>query len=79
MDIEGDPVISRLFRFTRQSPQYEVGHLQRVAAVERHLSAFPGIFIIGSGFRAIGIPDTIADARDTAGRAADFIRQRVRS
>lgn len=76
MDIVGEPVISRLFRFTRQSPQYEVGHLQRVATIERGLSALPGVFLAGSGFRAIGIPDTIADGRETAGRAADFVRRR---
>ncbi len=76
MDIDGEPVIARLFRFTRQSPQYEVGHLQRVSAIERGLTALPGLFVTGSGFRAIGIPDTIADGRLTASHAADFVRQR---
>jgi len=77
MDISGEPVIARLFRFTRQSPQYEVGHRQRVATIERHLSALPGLFLTGSGFRAIGIPDCIADGRETGGRAADFVRRRT--
>jgi oxygen-dependent protoporphyrinogen oxidase len=76
MDINGEPVIARLFRFARQSPQHEVGHLQRVATIERDLAALPGVFITGSGFRAIGIPDSIADARETAGRAADFVRRK---
>jgi oxygen-dependent protoporphyrinogen oxidase len=66
-------VFARLTRWTRQSPQYEVGHLQRVAAIERHLAAIPGLFVTGSGFRSIGIPDCIADSRDTAARAAAFI------
>lgn len=78
MDIDGEPVLTRLFRFTRQSPQYEVGHLQRVNQIERRLSALPGLFVTGSGFRAIGIPDTIADARDVAGRAAALLRQQRR-
>jgi oxygen-dependent protoporphyrinogen oxidase len=76
MEIDGEPAISRLFRFTRQSPQYEVGHLKRVANIERHLSELPGLFITGSGFRAIGIPDTIADGRRIATAAAEFVRQR---
>jgi len=66
-------VLTRLFRWTRQSPQYEVGHLQRVAAIERALQATPGLFLAGSGFRAIGIPDCIADGRATAQRAGDFV------
>ena len=37
LEIEGDPVVTRLYRWTRQSPQYEVGHLQRVAAIEQRL------------------------------------------
>jgi len=73
MGIDGAPIFSRLFRWTRQSPQYEVGHLQRIATIDQHVACLPGIFITGSGFRAIGIPDCIADARDTAARAATFV------
>jgi oxygen-dependent protoporphyrinogen oxidase len=73
MAARGAPLFSRLSRWTRQSPQYEVGHLQRVAAIESHLAAIPGLFVTGSGFRSIGIPDCIADGRETAARAATFI------
>ena len=73
MGIDGAPIFSRLFRWTRQSPQYEVGHLQRIATIDQHVACLPGMFITGSGFRAIGIPDCIADARDTAARAATFV------
>jgi protoporphyrinogen/coproporphyrinogen III oxidase len=73
LGISGAPLFARLFRWTRQSPQYEVNHLQRVAAIERQLGAVPGVFLTGSGFRAIGIPDCIADAREIAARAADFV------
>ena len=73
LGIEGDPLFSRLYRYTRQSPQYEVGHLQRVATIEQRLSHVPGLFLAGSGFRAIGIPDCITDGRETAARAAAFI------
>jgi protoporphyrinogen/coproporphyrinogen III oxidase len=73
LGISGAPLFTRVYRWTRQSPQYEVGHLQRVAQIERRLTALPGIFVTGSGFRAIGIPDCISDARATAARAADFV------
>ena len=74
MGISGEPLFTRLFRWTRQSPQYEVGHLQRVAMIERQLASIPGMFVTGSGFRAIGIPDCIADGRETATRAAAFLK-----
>ena len=73
LDIDGDPIFARLYRWTRQSPQYEVGHQQRVAAIEQRLPSIPGLFLAGSGFRAIGIPDCIADARETAARAAAYV------
>jgi oxygen-dependent protoporphyrinogen oxidase len=73
MPITGAPLFSRLCRWTRQSPQYEIGHLQRVAAIESHLAAIPGLFVTGSGFRSIGIPDCIADSRETAARAAAVV------
>jgi oxygen-dependent protoporphyrinogen oxidase len=73
LDIDGDPILTRLFRYTRQSPQYEVGHLARLATIEQRLATVPGLFVAGSGFRAIGIPDCIADGRDIAARAAAFV------
>jgi protoporphyrinogen/coproporphyrinogen III oxidase len=73
LGISGAPLFTRIYRWTRQSPQYEVGHLQRVAQIERRLTSLPGIFVTGSGFRAIGIPDCISDARATATRAAEFL------
>jgi protoporphyrinogen/coproporphyrinogen III oxidase len=73
LGIEGDPVLTLLSRYPRQSPQYEVGHLARVASIQERLTAVPGLFLAGSGFRAIGIPDCIADGRETAARAATFV------
>jgi len=73
LGITGEPLVTRLFRWTRQSPQYEVGHLQRLATIEQRLKAIPGLFVTGSGFRAIGIPDCVGDGRDTAARAAAFV------
>jgi protoporphyrinogen/coproporphyrinogen III oxidase len=71
--ISGDPLFVRVYRFTKLSPQYEVGHLERVAQIEQRLSAIPGVFLSGSGFRAIGIPDCIADARATAAVVARYV------
>ena len=73
LGISGGPLFSRLYRWTRQSPQYEVGHLHRITGIERRLLALPGLFVTGSGFKAIGIPDCISDGRATATRAADYV------
>ncbi len=75
LGISGTPLFSRLHRWTRRSPQYVVGHLQRVATIEGRLASIPGLFVTGSGFRAIGIPDCIADGRAVAGRVAAHLAQ----
>lgn len=73
MGITGAPLFSRLHRWTRRSPQFVVGHLQRLATIEARLASIPGLFVTGSGFRAIGIPDCIADGRAIAARAAAWL------
>lgn len=74
LGITGDPLFARLFRWTRLSPQYEVGHLDRLRTIDDRLRAVPGLFVAGSGFRAIGVPDCISDGRETAARVAEYLR-----
>jgi oxygen-dependent protoporphyrinogen oxidase len=76
LGMTGTPLFTRLFRWTKQSPQYEVGHLHRIATIDRQLASIPGMFVTGSGFRAIGIPDCIADGREIAVKAAAFLGSR---
>jgi oxygen-dependent protoporphyrinogen oxidase len=73
LGIDGPPRLSRVYRWVRASAQHEVGHLEWMQQVERALSAHPGLFVTGSGFRGVGIPDCVADARVQAGRLADWL------
>lgn len=75
LGISGEPLFARLSRWTRQSPQYEVGHHQRLAAIDARLAAHPGLYLTGSGFRAIGIPDCVADGREAGALAASFVER----
>jgi oxygen-dependent protoporphyrinogen oxidase len=45
-------------------PQYEVGHVDRVRAIRDRLPG--GIFVTGSAFAGVGIPDCVRDANETA-------------
>ena len=74
LGIRGDPLFARVYRFDRASAQHEVGHLDRLAAIDRLLAAHPGLFLTGSGFRGVGIPDCVADARATAVKVADWLK-----
>jgi protoporphyrinogen/coproporphyrinogen III oxidase len=73
------PILSRVYRFPRASAQHEVGHLARIAAIDRALARHPGLFLTGSGLRSIGIPDCIADARATAHQVTEWLPSSERS
>ena len=75
LGIRGEPTLARVYRFERASAQHEVGHLNRVAQIEQRLARDPGVFVTGSGFRAVGIPDCIADGRATAAKVASWLNK----
>lgn len=62
LGIEAAPVLEHVQRWTGVMPQYQAGHLDRVAEVERALTAHPGILLAGSGTHGLGIPDCVASA-----------------
>ena len=62
LGITAPPAFHRIHRWPAGSPQYDVGHLERVAAIETALPE--GIAVTGSSYRGVGIPDVIHSARD---------------
>jgi oxygen-dependent protoporphyrinogen oxidase len=62
LSLHGSPEFSRVHRWPRVHPQYEVGHADRVAAIETACAKVPGLFLAGSAYRGVGIPDCIRDA-----------------
>jgi protoporphyrinogen oxidase len=41
-----------------------------MARLEERLAGLPGLFVAGSGFRSVGIPDCVADGRAAGALAA---------
>jgi oxygen-dependent protoporphyrinogen oxidase len=72
LGITAPPSLVRVYRWRRMGAQHTVGHLQRVDAIENRLAP-RGIFVAGSGFRSVGIPDCVADARRVAIAAAQSL------
>jgi oxygen-dependent protoporphyrinogen oxidase len=61
-----EPRLSRVFRWDCALPQYETGHLERVAEMENILAEMPGLYIAGNSFYGIGIPDCIKSGKAAA-------------
>ena len=75
LGIEGEPLFTRIYHWERGNAQHEVGHLDRMAAIDRALARHPGLFVTGSGFRGVGIPDCVADGRKTGGSVAIWLHE----
>jgi oxygen-dependent protoporphyrinogen oxidase len=66
--IEAGPTLVRVQRHPRAMPQYAVGHLDRVAAIEARVAALPGFALAGAGYRGVGIPDCVRSGEEAAER-----------
>jgi oxygen-dependent protoporphyrinogen oxidase len=47
-------------------PQYAVGHLDRVAAMEGRAAALGGIVLAGAAYRGVGVPDCVRSGEAAA-------------
>jgi protoporphyrinogen/coproporphyrinogen III oxidase len=59
----GRPVDWLVTRWGGGLPQYNVGHLDRVARIRASVAAQPGLAVCGAAFDGVGIPACIASAR----------------
>lgn len=66
LSLARSPVLTRVYRWHRAMPQYVVGHLDRLAALDRALQQTPGIVLAGAGYRGVGIPDCIRQGIEAA-------------
>jgi oxygen-dependent protoporphyrinogen oxidase len=73
LGLRGVPVLERVYRWPRATPQMVVGHLERVSRLDAILGGLPGLFLTGAGMHGTGLPDAIADGRRTARAAAAHV------
>jgi len=73
LGIRAEPLWSRIYRWPRSNPQYDVGHLDRVAALEALCPA--GLLLCGSAYRGVGIPDCVRQGLEAATKALALLRQ----
>lgn len=66
--ISGAPVFRKLIRHSAVMPQYHVGHLERVACIERRLTNHPTLALAGSGLHGVGVPACIESGQKAAER-----------
>ena len=55
-------------RWPRSLPQYEVGHLDRIARLEALAAQFAGLHLLGNSYHGVGLPDLIRGAQTAVAR-----------
>lgn len=59
LGINTGPLLTRIYRWEKAMPQYNLGHPERLQRIERSLSRYPGLALAGNAYQGIGIPDCI--------------------
>lgn len=59
LGITAAPLFARAYRWINGMPQYTLGHLERMAALDELLREQPGLHLAGAAYRGIGIGDCI--------------------
>ena len=68
LGVAASPGLVRVSRHPASMPQYRVGHLGRLEAIERCVAALPGLQLAGSGYRGVGISDCVRSGEVAAER-----------
>src|SRR5207244_13334471 len=73
LGVTARPRLVRVHRHARAMPQYDVGHAERVAAIEARAAAIAGLALAGAAYRGVGVPDCVRSGE----AAADAVLARL--
>ncbi|MFV2040477.1 MAG: protoporphyrinogen oxidase [Candidatus Hydrothermarchaeales archaeon] len=76
LDIEKEPVFSKVIWHKKAIPQYVVGHSKVLKKLDSVIENYPGLFITGNAYRGIGINDCTKNALLTSGKVIDFLKEK---
>ena len=68
LGISGEPAVSRVTRYARAIPQYNLGHLERLKTIEHAVGAIPGLHVIGNYCRGPAIGACVKHSLEVAQR-----------
>jgi oxygen-dependent protoporphyrinogen oxidase len=72
-----EPLWTEVTRWERAIPQYTLGHLQRIAAVEGAERAVPGLYFCANYRGGVSISDCVKSGHSTAARVAEYAQQKL--
>ncbi len=73
MSITAEPIFHFIVRWERAIPQYQLGHLERVAWIDNRLAQHPGLFLGGNAYRGVAVNDCTEQAEILAQRLPAYL------
>jgi oxygen-dependent protoporphyrinogen oxidase len=77
--IDAVPAETAVVRWPGGLPQYGVGHVGRVAAIEDGVAGLPGLAVAGAALHGVGVPACLATADAAAHRVAAHLSAAARN
>lgn len=74
VNIIAEPNFQRIIRYPKAMPQYNMGHLDRIARIQVKLAEHPGLFMAGAMFNGVGIPDCIASGETAVTQTLNYLQ-----
>ena len=69
-----EPELAVISRWKHAMPQYTVGHKERIErATKGLLEELPGVFMAGSSFNGLGVPDCIDQGEEAMAKVLKFL------
>jgi len=80
MNISSSPEFSIVSRWKEAMPQYTVGHLERLQAIDQAMqNELPGVFLAGASYRGLGIPDCIDQGEEAVEKVLSFLKEKAKN
>lgn len=69
MDLDAEPILTRIFRWPKSMAVYKVGHLNRMDRVDKLMEQQPGLYLAGAAYRGVGLGDCVREGTTAAEKA----------
>lgn len=76
LGVRGEPVFRHVARWPQAIPQYQLGHLERVARIEAAVTRWPGLFFAGNALHGIAMNDVTEQSEHVAGQIGSYLGEK---
>jgi oxygen-dependent protoporphyrinogen oxidase len=66
MGLHAEPDVVCIYRWHKVNPQYDLGHLDWVAHMRKQTTQHNGLFLAGSSYDGVGVPDCVRQGQEAA-------------